>query len=93
MGDGRSKTPIRRCAGCGQMIPKPGLIRVVHTNSEVSVDLTNKKPGRGVYVCRNGECLSKAEKNRGFERSFKKAVPKAIYEQLKSVLEEDETDG
>ena len=75
------------------MIAKPKLIRVVRGSGEVSVDLTNKKNGRGAYVCRNEECLKKAEKNRGIERSLKGAIPKEIYEELRRILEEEGTDG
>jgi len=81
------KTPLRRCTGCGQMMPKPELIRVVRDDGEVVIDLTNKKRGRGAYVCRDEECLNKAAKNRGIERSLKTSVPKEVHEALRSSLE------
>jgi predicted RNA-binding protein YlxR (DUF448 family) len=90
MADGK-KTPFRRCAGCGQMIEKPGLIRVVKDTDGVFVDLTSKKNGRGAYVCRNMECISMAEKKRGIERSLKGTVPTEVYEALK--LATNETGG
>ncbi len=66
---------------------KKELIRVVRNeNGEFSLDFTGKKSGRGAYVCPNLECIEKAQKNRGFERSFKMAVPKDVYENLKSEL-------
>lgn len=66
---------------------KKELIRVVRNeNGEFSLDFTGKKSGRGAYVCPNLECIEKAQKNRGFERSFKTAVPKDVYENLKSEL-------
>jgi hypothetical protein len=79
------KIPLRRCTGCGQMLPKPGLIRVRRADDEVSIDLRNKQPGRGAYVCRNGECIAKAAKSRGIERTLKGAVSKDIYEELKKI--------
>ena len=51
-------------------------------------EMKNKKPGRGAYVCRNIECLEKACKNKGLERSFKTSVPKDLYEELKKQLGE-----
>ena len=87
MEGGRPKAPLRRCVGCGQMTPRLGLVRIAYNGSLVSVDLTNKKPGRGAYICRSEECLGKAEKNRGIERSLKTAVPKAVYEELRLLLE------
>ena len=74
------KIPLRMCAGCGEMKPKKELVRVVRapvkevdgveTGGEVSLDLTGRKPGRGAYVCRNPECLKKAQKARRFERAL-----------------------
>ena len=50
------------------------------------MDFTGKKPGRGAYVCPNEECLLKAHKSKGLERSFKSAVPAEVYEELKEQL-------
>ncbi len=81
------KIPLRKCTGCQEMKNKKELIRVVRNDEgEFSLDFTGKKSGRGAYVCPNMECLEKAQKNRGFERSFKAAVPKEVYETLKSEL-------
>ncbi len=85
------KIPLRKCTGCQEMKNKKELIRVVRSDEgEFSLDFTGKKSGRGAYVCPNMECLEKAQKNRGFERSFKAAVPKEVYETLKSELNEND---
>jgi len=68
------------------MVPKSGLIRLTHTDGGLLVDLTFKKPGRGAYVCQNEECINKAAKNHGIERSLKTAVSKEILEVLKGGL-------
>ena len=84
------KVPLRKCTGCQEMKNKKELIRVVKSDTdEFSLDFTGKKSGRGAYVCPNLECIEKAQKNRGFERSFKMAVPKDVYETLKSELTEN----
>ena len=59
------KIPMRMCVGCGEMKPKKELIRIV-TDSEgnVSVDPTGKKAGRGAYICRDTQCLTKAGKSK-----------------------------
>ena len=54
---------------------------------EFALDRTGKLPGRGAYICPNAECLAKAQKSKGLERSFKVAVPKEVYEQLLQELE------
>lgn len=81
------KIPLRKCTGCLEMKNKKELIRVVKDKEEnMSIDFTGKKPGRGAYICPSVECLSKAIKNKGLERSFKSKVSDDIYEQLKSEL-------
>ena len=85
----QKKIPLRMCAGCGEMKPKKELVRVVRapvketdgvqTGGEVSLDLTGRKPGRGADVCRNPECLKKAQKARRFERAFSCRIAAAVY--------------
>jgi len=82
------KTPLRECAGCGEMKNKRELIRIVRNkDGEFSIDTTGKKAGRGAYICPNAECLQKAQKHKGLERSFKQAVPASVFEQLKVELD------
>ena len=85
------KIPLRKCTGCNEMKDKREMIRVVKNNEEqFSLDFTGKKPGRGAYICKNIACLNQAEKNKGLERSFKMAVGKEIYEQLRKEFAENE---
>lgn len=75
--------PLRKCLGCDEMLGKKGMIRVVRDkDGTVSIDETGKKSGRGAYLCLDAECLGKARKKRGLERSLKCAVPPEIYEEL-----------
>lgn len=81
------KIPLRMCKGCGEMKPKRELIRVVKPpEGEISLDLTGKKAGRGVYVCRNLECLKKARKARRFEKDFSCRISDEIYEVMENEL-------
>lgn len=81
------KIPLRKCTGCQEMKNKKELIRIVkNEQGEISLDFTGKKPGRGAYICPTVECLEKAHKTKGLERSFKSAVPKEVYEQLMKQL-------
>ena len=78
------KIPQRQCIGCGQMKDKKDLIRILKTQDEsIVIDITGRKNGRGAYICANEDCLSKAFKNKGLERSFKMPVEKTVYEDLK----------
>lgn len=81
------KVSLRRCIGCGEMKDKRELIRVIRTKeSEISVDATGKKNGRGAYMCCSSECLKKAIKTRGLERSFKTSIPQDVYIELEKEL-------
>lgn len=85
------KVPLRKCTGCQEMKDKRELIRIVRNDAgEFSLDRTGKKPGRGAYICPNTECLAKAQKSKGLERSFKAPVPKDVYEALLAQLEGEE---
>ena len=50
----------------------------------------DRKNGRGAYICPSMECLRKARKNKGLERSFKMAVPGEIYDSLEKEMEQIE---
>ena len=77
------KQPIRRCAGCNEHFPKNELIRVLRTpEGEIVLDLSGKKSGRGVYICKNSACLKKARKSRRFEASLECSIPDQVYERL-----------
>ena len=65
------KIPARMCTGCGEMKPKPELVRIVRSpEGEISLDLTGRKNGRGSYICKNAACFDKAMKKKAFERAF-----------------------
>ena len=74
---------MRKCVGCQEMKSKTEMIRVIRTSEgEFLLDATGRKNGRGAYLCPNSDCLAKAVKNKGLERSFKQAIPKEVYEAL-----------
>ena len=81
------KVPVRRCVGCQEMKGKKEMIRVIRTKEgEFLLDATGKKNGRGAYICPSGDCLKKAVKNRGLERSFKQSIPPEVYEALEKEI-------
>ncbi|WMC92960.1 RNase P modulator RnpM [Kineothrix sp. MB12-C1] len=85
------KIPLRQCVGCAQMKSKKEMIRVLKTADEgIVLDVTGKKNGRGAYICISEECLKKARKNKGLERSFKMSIPDEVYERLEKELKENE---
>ena len=83
------KVPLRQCIGCQEMKSKKEMIRVIKTaEDEIMLDATGCKNGRGAYLCPSMECLKKAVKGKGLERSFKMAIPKEVYETLEKEMEE-----
>ena len=77
------KIPLRQCVGCGEMKGKRDMMRILKTpENEICLDVTGKKNGRGAYVCKSRECLRKARKNKGLERSFKMSIPGEVYDTL-----------
>ena len=83
------KVPLRQCIGCQEMKSKKEMIRVIKTaEDEIMLDATVRKNGRGAYLCPSMECLKKAVKGKGLERSFKMAIPKEVYETLEKEMEE-----
>ena len=70
------------------MKSKKEMIRVIRTSEgEFLLDATGRKNGRGAYLCPNSDCLAKAVKNKGLERSFQQAIPKEVYEALEKEME------
>ncbi len=81
------KLPLRMCTGCGEMKTKKELIRVLKTPEEdIIIDSTGKKNGRGAYICCSLNCLQKAVKTKGLERSLKVNIPKEIVETLEKEM-------
>lgn len=88
----KKKIPMRKCVGCGEMKSKKEMMRVLKTSEDAFVlDTTGKKNGRGAYLCFSEDCLEKAIKTKGLERSFKQAIPAEVYESLQKEMETIET--
>ena len=83
------RIPLRQCVGCAQMKAKNELIRVIKTpEDEVVLDTTGRKNGRGAYICQEPECLARARKTKGLERSLKIAIPDEVYDFLEKEMSE-----
>ena len=81
------KIPVRRCVGCGEMIAKKEMLRVIKTKEgEVKIDPSGKANGRGAYLHLDKECFAKAVKTKGLERSFKMSIDPAIYDKLEKEM-------
>ena len=84
----QKKIPQRQCMGCRERKAKRELIRIVRgTDGNVSVDFGGKLNGRGAYICPDPECLKKAQRSKGLERSLEVEIPAEVYERLTREME------
>ena len=84
----KTKIPMRQCTGCREMKSKKEMLRVLRTTEdEILLDASGKKTGRGAYICFSKDCLNKAIRNHGLERSLKVSVPGEVYEKLEKEFE------
>jgi predicted RNA-binding protein YlxR (DUF448 family) len=74
--------------------PQGELTRIAYFEGELTVDLTGRAKGRGVYLCQDAECIDKAEKRRALQRSFRTELSKTALEdvflQLRGALDNDQ---
>ena len=87
----RKKIPERKCIGCGEKKAKNELIRIVRLPDDggIEIDRTEKKSGRGAYICRSKACLKKAR--RRLEASLLCAIPDDIFDKLALEIEREQT--
>lgn len=93
------KIPMRKCLGCGEMLPKKELVRVVKTRTGekdgketyvISLDKTGKAAGRGAYICKKADCLAMAVKAKRLQRAFECQIPDEVFEKMTAEIESDE---
>jgi predicted RNA-binding protein YlxR (DUF448 family) len=82
------KTPMRRCVGCMESKPKRELIRIAGYEGQVSIDLTGKAKGRGVYLCPDKECFAKAAKKKAISRNIEIEITKEQMDKFAQEFEE-----
>lgn len=75
--------PERMCVACRRMYPKRELIRIVKTENRVVIDEKQNLLMRGIYLCRNEECIRLAQKKRVLERFAKGIEVQDCYERAK----------
>lgn len=80
--------PLRMCVVCRRHLPLSELIRVVADKESQTIvpDIHKKKFGRGAYVCRNIECINKAEKRHILERHLKYQMSDGVYKLMEDLI-------
>ena len=87
------KIPMRRCVGCMESKPKRELIRIVASDEGPKVDLTGKANGRGIYLCPDTECFTKARKKKAIGRGLEIEIKEQDLDNLFKELEEHDKKG
>jgi len=81
------KIPMRTCVVSREKLPKKELVRIVRNKEgEIFVDETGKQNGRGVYLKKDLDVISKAENTKALNRCLECEVPDSIFEELKNLL-------
>lgn len=84
------KVPMRRCVGCMESKPKRELIRIVASDSGPKIDLSGKANGRGIYLCSDTECFTKARKKKAIGRGLEIEIGEQELDNLFKELAEHE---
>ncbi len=87
------KVPMRRCVGCMESKPKRELIRIVASDGVPKIDLTGKANGRGIYLCHDLECFTKARKKKAIGRGLEIEIGEQELDHIFKELAEHEKKG
>ena len=83
----QKKIPLRKCLATQEICPKKELIRVVRNkDGQVFVDVTGKLNGRGAYLKKSTEAISKAQKSKCLEKALECKIPEEIYLELYELI-------
>ena len=68
-----TKESLRKCIGCGNLIPRSSMIKITkeYSTGEVIVNPDSKTFGRSVYLCYNQNCIEQALKKKKINRALK----------------------
>ena len=81
------KVPLRTCVVTKEKYEKKDLIRIVKDNTgKVFVDLTSKANGRGAYIKKDIDVLSKAKQSKVLDKHLEITIPDEIYEELENII-------
>ncbi len=85
------KIPMRTCVVTKEKYEKRELIRIVRTpEGNVEIDSHGKKNGKGAYLKLSTEVIEKAKKTKALDRALEVPVPDSIYEELESMVIDEE---
>ena len=81
------KIPERTCVVTKEKTQKKDLLRVVRDKEgNVSIDITGKSNGRGAYLKKDAEVITKAKQTKVLERVLEVSIPDEIYEEMLNII-------
>ncbi len=76
--------PLRMCIVDRKMYKKSELYRLILQDDNIVIDRTQKQGGRGIWIQKNANIITQAQKKRVLNRVLHREVPNEIYEELLS---------
>ena len=82
------KIPMRSCVVTKEKLPKQELLRIVRTTDlNVVIDDTGKINGRGAYIKKDIDVLSKAMKSKVLEKHLEVSISDELYDEIRKKIE------
>ena len=75
--------PKRMCIACRERKVKDNLIKIVKVSDELVIANTHTEGSRGLYICKDINCINLAIKKKVLNRVLKKEIDVSFYEKLK----------
>lgn len=78
------KIPVRRCAVCLTYSSRDNMVRLAQLSDKSLVwEMGKRPPGKGIYICNNGLCISKFIAEKKFRKRFHDRMKEDVLEHLK----------
>ena len=80
------KIPNRMCSVCRCRVPKNQLFRInLLKNGEIMISDDKLPNSRGLYICKNAECIDKLINKKILNKILKCNIKNEIYEELEKL--------
>jgi len=83
------KIPMRTCVITREKLPKKELLRIVKDKEgNISVDITGKANGHGIYIKKDMEVLNTLKKKKSLKRLFEvENINEEIYSEIEKIIQ------
>lgn len=83
------KVPMRTCVITREKLPKKELLRIVKDkDGNISVDITGKLNGHGVYIKKDMEVLKTLKSKKSLERLFEvNNINEELYDEIEKIIQ------